>query len=52
MPEIVGRLYRIGTAAAGTTLAALEVAHPGITVELIATNRPLDLLRERIGGWA
>ena len=33
MPEIVGRLYRIGTAAAGTTLAALEVAHPGITVE-------------------
>jgi len=23
-------------------------AHPGITVELIATNRPLDLLRERI----
>lgn len=23
-------------------------SHPGITVELIATNRPLDLLRERI----
>ena len=33
MPEIVGRLYRTGTAAAGTTLAALEGAHPGITVE-------------------
>lgn len=29
-------------------LATFTRSHPGITVELIATNRPLDLLRERI----
>ncbi|WP_112308652.1 LysR family transcriptional regulator [Pseudogemmobacter bohemicus] len=29
-------------------LHGFAVAHPGITVELIATNRPLDLLREQI----
>ena len=29
-------------------LRAFTRSHPGITVELIATNRPLDLLQERI----
>lgn len=29
-------------------LSGFSRAHPGITLDLIATNRPLDLLRERI----
>ena len=40
-PEIVGRLYRIGSAAAGTTLAAQEATYPGITFERLKRSGKL-----------